>query len=77
MVPKIQWKLRNLFAITTVVAIYLGSMKYLKLPFEESVVLASTLILAITILYERKMPQWVSLAIAAICLYFILRPSVQ
>ena len=75
MAPKIQWKLRNLFAITTVAAIYFGLSRLLGeftagqgvyIAGSISMMLAATLILVIGVIYERKLPQWAKLVIALV-----------
>jgi len=45
MAPKIQWKLRHLFAITTAVGVFFGLLSYLNIPLADSATLASALVL--------------------------------
>ncbi len=66
-----RWKLRHLFAITTVVAIYFGLMSLVGIHTEDAITLISLLGLFVTIIFEHKMPQWISLMIAAACIMWL------
>lgn len=75
-----RWNLRTQIAVFTVAAIYLGIAGYLKLPLDLILPLMASPVLLLTIVYERKLPQWLSLVIGFICvaiLFTCLLPDIH
>ncbi len=76
-----RWKLWHLFAITTFAAVCFGLLSLVDIHTEDAITLISLLGLFVTIIFEHKMPQWISLMIAAACIMWLaawaMLPDVQ
>lgn len=66
-----RWKLWHLFGLMTLAAIYFGVMSMLGLHTEDAISLISLLGLFLALIFEHKMPQWISLIIAAVCIMWL------